>query len=407
MMYWLLALRLRWYSQATALLLLRRWQAIVLVAGTVAPVGGSLLGVASYPVVVSLAEQHGMAWRLAAIGLWQGCWALWTLMQRDQVRGGPFADFTRALPLPARQTRYADLIVLLVSDTPLFIPFVAAAVALAAQHGASWETARGVLLIVFLIASQLSAQLAVLQERRRAFVSFVVADVVVAAALGLGGPAAAAALALPVAAALWALVVDLPMLPQRAGDLVHRAVQPLLRLMGYALARLPPAGRLSLGILYRQHLASMLGKFFSCLLIAFASKGLMTVWNNDGRCLPMAFIAAGFIALSASGLYRHLQMAHDDALGYMGALPLARRWTLLADTAAVLSFGAPFVAALGATLWADAGVPSHLVAAYLASFVLLVVLLRGPQLFSNRHAVVTSAVLAVSWTFAAATVLQP
>ncbi len=407
MTYRMLAMRLRWYSEATALLLLRRWQAIVLFAGTVAPVGGSLLGVASYPVVVLLAERHGVAWRLGAIGLWQGCWALWTLMQRDQVRGGRFADFVRALPLPPRQRRFVDLVVLLISDTPLFIPFVAAGMALGLRHGASWESVRGSLLLVFLLASQVSAQHAVLDEHPRVVASFVVADVWVAFALGLRGPAAAAALAPVVVGALWALAVDVPMLPRRAGDLVQRVAAPLQRLLGRALAHLPPAARLSLGILYRQHRSSMLGKFFSCLLIAFASEGLMTVWHHDGRCLPMVLIAAGFIALSASGLYRHLQMAHDEARPLMAALPLGPRWMVPADTFAVLSFGTPFAAVLVGTLWADAHVPAGMAAGCLASFLLLVVLLRGPQLFSNRHSVVTSSVLAALWTFAAATILQP
>ena len=92
-------MRLRWYSAATARLLLRRWQMILLLAGTLVPIGGSLLAVAAYPVLVLLETDHGIVWKLGAIGMWQGCWVLWALMQQDQLRGGQFADYLRALPI--------------------------------------------------------------------------------------------------------------------------------------------------------------------------------------------------------------------------------------------------------------------------------------------------------------------
>lgn len=146
-------MRLRWYSQATALVLLRRWQTILLWVGTLAPVGGSLLGVASYPVLVLLDADHGVAWRLSAIGLWQGFWALWALMQRDALRGGQFADYLRALPIHAFLRRRIDSVVLLVGNTPLLIPFVAAGIALGADEVPALEAARGALLMAFLLAT--------------------------------------------------------------------------------------------------------------------------------------------------------------------------------------------------------------------------------------------------------------
>ncbi|KAF1047445.1 hypothetical protein [Xylophilus sp.] len=154
----LLALRLRWYGEATALALLRRWQAILLWTGLLAPVGGTLLGVAAYPVLAILQPGRGTAWRLGAIGLWQGCWALWALMQKDALRGGPCAAYLRSLPIPASTRRRIDFVVLLTGSTPLLVPFIAAGVELGTAGLAPLAAVRGGLLLAFLLATQWCAQ---------------------------------------------------------------------------------------------------------------------------------------------------------------------------------------------------------------------------------------------------------
>ncbi|RRS06044.1 hypothetical protein EIP75_00055 [Aquabacterium soli] len=409
MIYRLLALRLRWYSEATALLLLRRWQAIVLILGTFTPVGGSLLREAAYPVMVLLSGQHGVIWLMGALGLWQGFWALWALMQREQVRGGRFADFAQSFPLPHRTCRVVDLVVLLVSDTPLLIPFVASALALAASDSEPWVCARGALVLVFMLASQLCAQLAVLKGRTAVIAGFVLVDAWVATAIGLPMPpfGSVVLLTLPTLASLGALIANVPPLSPRTAQALRQLTQAGEDLVSWLLRPLSPMVRLSLGVLYRQHLSSMLAKFFTCMLIVFASAGLMSVWDFDGRCLPMAFIAAGLTALATSGLYRPLQMAHEAALPFTAALPLAPRWWRWADTLVVLSFGAPFALCLGGYLVSNAGLSILTAVGFLISFLLLVAALRPPQLFSNRHAVLASTVLASLWTFGAASVIHP
>ncbi|PUE53045.1 hypothetical protein B9Z45_13180 [Limnohabitans sp. 2KL-17] len=404
MIYRLLTLRLRWYSEATALLLLRRWQAIVLVLGVF---GGSLLVESSHLVLALLDERHGLAWRLGAIGLWQGCWCLWALMQIDQIRGGRFRDFAQSLPLTPRHWRATDLLVLLVSNTPLLLPFFAAAFVLGARQGLSWEALRGGLLIVFLLASQFVCQLSAMQGRIRGLGALVVADVWVAGALSMHGPMAAALLAPAATGALWSLWGEVPALPLGAAALFSRVHRLWMSLSRRLIARLPPLIRLALAILYRQHRSSMFGKLFSCLLVVFVAEGLMSIWAYDGRSLPMALIAAGLVAMSISGLYRHLQMAHDEARPFTAALPMRRGWTVPGDTLAVLSFGLPFVLAMVGLLWWHAALSAELAAGFVSSFALLVVVLRRPQLSSSRNAVLSTALVVGLWTFTAATILLP
>ncbi|MCW8164808.1 hypothetical protein D8B22_08685 [Verminephrobacter aporrectodeae subsp. tuberculatae] len=402
MIYRILALRLRWYGEATAQLLLRRWQAVLLLVGVL---GGSLLVESSHWVLVLLNDQHGMVWRLGVIGLWQGCWFLWVLMQLDQLRGGRFRDFTQSLPLSPQHWRTIDLLVLLVSDTPLFLPFVSAAFVLGGRQELSWDALAGGLLIVFLLSAQLACQLAVLRGSIRALISLVFVDGWVAYALSLDDPMRSGMLAMAAIAGLWALVSPLPALLLRAVALPRPVQEIWLLLTRHLFSRLPPLTRLSLGILYRQHRSSMLGKLFNCLLILVTAEGLMSIWRYDGRSLPMALIAAGLVALSASGLFRHLKMAHDDALPFTAALPMPRRWALLGDTLAVLSFGLPFVLAMACTLWDHAGLSALRTAGFVASFALLVLLLHPPQLLSNRNAVMISSLTAALWTFGVASIL--
>ncbi|WP_325343652.1 hypothetical protein [Xylophilus sp.] len=200
----------------------------------------------------------------------------------------------------------------------------------------------------------------------------------------------------------WMLLTDIPAPPRRLWPLLGRTEAGFRRLGDAAMRVLPPDDRLALGILYGQHRPATLGTFFHCLLVTVAALGLMRTWDFDGRCLPMVLIAFGFLALAVSGLYWPLQLAHAAARPYMAALPLRRRWHVRSDATAVLGLAVPFAAVLSASLWRDAAVPAGLAAAAAGSFLSLAVVLRVPQLFSKRHAVVASTVVAAGWTFAAA-----
>jgi hypothetical protein len=403
----MLALRLRWYGEATASVLLRRWQMLLLGTGTLAPIGGSLLPVAAYPVLIVAQPGHGVAWRLGAIGLWQGCWALWALMQRDALRGGPFADFARSLPIHAAARRRIDFVVLLMGNTPLLLFFLAAGVALGGPEVQTWEAVRGALLIVFLLATQWCAQHAVLDKRAGAIPTLLVMDIWAAMALSLPVQGAVATMVPAAALSVWALLTDVPAPAGRLQVLLGQLRALGTRQSSGLMRMLPPADRITLGILYGQHRSVMLGTLFTCLLVTFAARGLMDVWDFDGRSFPMVMIAFGIVALAISNLYRPLHIAHDAARSFTATLPLQRQWWVRADTIALMVFALPFAAAMTAPLASESGVQASDIAAAVASLLALVALLRLPQLFSRRHSVVVSMLLTTSWTFACAHLLTP
>jgi hypothetical protein len=109
-------------------------------------------------------------------------------------------------------------------------------------------------------------------------------------------------------------------------------------------------------------------------------------------------LAEGCVALTFSGLFRGLHVAHRASLAYVGALPLSTGWWRPFDLVAVCGAAMPFLGALAAFAWAiGAATPSRALAA-LAANVALLCALRPFQLFSERHAVVLATLLAGCWT---------
>lgn len=359
----------------------------------------------AYPVGVLLDLRYGSGWRLLGLCLWQGTWALWALMQREQIRGGEFMNYLHTLPVSPGAWRRVDLVVLLIADTPLLVLLLAAALVVGARHGASWQSAQSGLLLIFLLCSQLCAQHAVLDEKTDVKMVYLLVDGWVALALALPPAGSAALLLGPSVLSVYGLCRGVPRLPFHVNGWAQPVVQSLQLAAATLLRRLPINLQLPLDILYLEHQGVMLGKLLSCSVITVASLALMNVWHFDQRCLPLALIASAFIALNASGLYRFLRQSHDAARPFTAPLPLPRRWWRHGDAPAVLSFGLPFVLVLCGALWARSAAPASVIGGCLTSFVAMLPLLRLPQLYSARHAVVLSTTFAALWTAAAVAAL--
>lgn len=161
--------------------------------------------------------------------------------------------------------------------------------------------------------------------------------------------------------------------------------------------RLHPAILISSSVLFRQRRAELIGKAMGAACIAATALGLMRVFDYDARAFTLAVMAQTLIALSLSGLYRGLQMAHQDAARFFAALPLRPAWWRMFDIAAVVALALPFLAMpAGALLLWHAGSSAQILGAAASSAALLAVL-RAPQLFNERHAVVLSSLVTGLW----------
>jgi hypothetical protein len=373
--------------------LLRRWQAITLVTGVLASANASAFGnldTFARPLLTLVAPGHGAAWR---IGYLLGLLLLavaWAAMQRDQIAGGPFMAFAGSLPFTPRQRRNADLAVLLLADSPLLL-VAASALGLAAGRGA--PAAHAVLLCdVALLA--LVAQRAVLERRPGAWPGVAAGAVLAGACFGTRVDLAAN-LFVGAAAVLALVLAPRPRAHRRAWRSRARRASPLTvgRRRGAAL-------QISLAILVRERRGEMVAKGLSAAAVVAAAIGLVILFDRDTRSFPTVLLAEGCVALTFSGLFRGLHLAHRASMGYAGALPLPAGWWRPYDLVAVLAAALPFLAAPAAYAWAiGAAPPAHGVAA-LASNAALLCALRTPQLISDRHAVVLATVLAGCWTAA-------
>jgi hypothetical protein len=169
-------------------------------------------------------------------------------------------------------------------------------------------------------------------------------------------------------------------------------------LSGPIAGRHGAALRMSLAVLVRERRGETIAKCLSAAAIAAAAVGLVTLFDLDARSFPTVLLAEGCVALTFSGLFRGLHVAHRASMGYAGALPLPGGWWRPFDLAAVLGASMPFLGGLAAFAWAiDAATPPRALAALVANALLLCAL-RPFQLFSERHAVVLATLLAGCWT---------
>jgi len=378
---------------STARLLLRRWQALVLLLGVLASANASVFSNAdtfARPILLVLAPGHGPGWRCGHLILLLGAAALWAHMQRAQIQGGAFMAFAASLPLDARRRRRADLAVLLLADSPLLL-MVAGALA---SEGARGGGPAHLLLLAALVPLALAAQVGVLERRPAAAAGLAAACALLAAAFGTR-LAPAANLLVCAAAALALRRAPWPQPPALARLRLPAPAWPG-RLLRAVAGRHAALLQVSFSILLRERRDETLAKALGAGMLFALALGLAAVFEHDRRAIAAAWVVQGLTALHLSGLFRGLQMAHLASAIYTGALPLGPNWWRRFDLAAVLAFSLPFLAAPALLAWWEGAGPAR-AAAGLVSYAALLGVLRAPQLASERHAVVLSAIAAGSW----------
>jgi hypothetical protein len=394
----LLHYRLRWYAAATARLLLRRWQGLVLAVGLLASADAGVfenIAILNRPLLGLLAPGHGFAWRFGYLLVLQLVAVLWAVMQRAQIEGGGFMAFVGSLPFTPRQRRQVDLAVLVLADSPLLL-MVAGSITVTAAHR---HAAPHVVLLIDVALLALVAQLAALERRPVGWAGVLLACLLLADGVGAG-------LALWVNALVGAVAwLALRRAPWPAWPLAGQsrrlpfADRPR-RLLRMLAARHAAALQVSLAILLRERRGEAIAKLMSAAAVFAGAFALMRVFDYDDRARIVALLAQGLTALTLSGMYRGLHMAHLASAGYTAALPIKPAWWRAFDLATVLGFGLPLLAVPAFAACVLAGLPPVRALAGIASNLALLAALRAPQLFRERHAVVLSTLVAGCWTVA-------
>lgn len=350
----------------------------------------------AYPLLALLKPGHDVLWRggyLLALLAFSG---LWASMQRRQIEGGPFMGFAGSLPFTPRQLRHVNIVVLLLADGPLLF-LVGAALASTVAHHA--PPARP-LLLCDLVLMALVTQVAVLEQRLANLPLLALTCFMVAASFDTR---AALALELLVgAAAVLALWLVPRQRTQRAA--VKLAVPvPIARERRPRSAFVPAhvaALQISFAILHRERRNELIGKALLAAGIVAAAWRLVQLFDGDARGFPTILMAQGVVALTMSGLFRHLHMAHRASTGFTGALPLAPCWWRVFDMTVVAACCLPFLAILAAVAWYTGVATPWQGAAAVISSTFLLCGLALPHWRSERHAVIIGGALTGLWVAA-------
>ncbi|MGC7405350.1 hypothetical protein ACPWR0_07655 [Pandoraea pneumonica] len=388
----MLTLRLRWYALETSRVLLRHWQALVLMLMLALPsmpvfAQARILGA---PVLATLAPTRGVEWQFLWVHALEAIGALWVLAQRRAISGGSFAAFVRSLPIPEWRGRSVDLAMLALASTPLLLCVVAALIALAAHPGAHY------LYVLDLTLITLAAQLAILHRKRQHLWPLVTANVLLVAGLRFAGSLGYALLTGALLVALWSLTRS------SASGGAHR-VRPSVPFDAPPARKrhvLSPIVRLQAGIL-RRHSSAVLGRCLMMTAIAGVTVYLVRLWEFDGRAFPMVLISQAGIVLVAAMHYRELHAAHQHAAHFTRSLPRRAVTQTFADFATVVGLALPFVAVGPVYLASNDTISAAKVLIVLISALPLIALLRLPQRYVPNQSVLTGATLAALWVTAA------
>jgi len=403
----LLSCRLRWYAYETGRLLRRHWKALFLALMLLSPAMMPVLEqtrILGAPVLTLLSPEHSTIWRFGWLILLQACGVLWLLIQRNAVSGGAFMDYVHSLPVRPGQLRRTHLALLLLADTPLLLPVLAATVFLAAQP----HRVIPCLSVLDLVLSTLCAQLLVLERAWRHLPRVLLANLLlivsISAGLGANIPLSLLMLALCALICLVTIVAS-PATPNVArrwdwSGIPARMSGRSSERHGLCLlqARFPLL-HLSMRILFDRYRSASLVRGLVQLLLASGAILLMQLWHFDSRALPLTLMVQALMALVSAGAYRDLQREHDHAAPYRLTLPIPA-WALArADSLTVLLGCLPFALAMtGAVAVHRAAAGALLSLSSVLLLAPLLVALRVPLVHAPRQALVWACLLAGMWS---------
>lgn len=391
----MLSCRMRWYVLETSRLLRRYWQALLLSVMLLLPAmpvfaQTQILGA---PVLEAVVPSRGVEWQLVWVHMLEAIGVLWVLAQRTAIGGGAFGAFVRSLPIADGRRRAVDIAMVLMASTPLLLPVLAAAIALAFLP----QKLGNYLFVLDLTLITLGWQLTVLSWGTRNAAPLIVANVVLVGASQAGEPIRPALLLIPLVLAAWA-IAHTPSASVSRRSVGLRAFAR--RATSWTQARiefgLSPLMKLQIGIV-RDRAAAAFGRYLTMGSVAASTCFLLKLWGYDARVVPLTLISQAAIALIAAATYRDLRAAHLRAAHFTFSLPVASTTVVCADMLTVAALALPFASIAPLLLVAHGVLTGWTTGALLFSGAPLVVALYLPQRYAPRQSIVLGVVLATMW----------
>ncbi|BBA44257.1 hypothetical protein BCCH1_67600 [Burkholderia contaminans] len=390
----MLSCRLRWYAHATSSLLRRHWQALLLLAMLLLPAMPvfSQTRILGAPVLAALAPSHGIEWRFAWVHLLEAVGILWVLAQRTAITGGPFGAFLASLPIPDGRRRLVDAIVVIIASTPLLLPVLASAVALAFLP----QKAINYLFVLDLFLITLGWQMTALSRNTRNAIALTVANVFLVGGFHADGALRPVLLTVPLLLAAFTIAHIAPASAARsrvAGAFSRRVADSIRTRVRNGLS---PVARLQIGIL-QDRAASTVGHCLMMGSVVASTCFLLALWGFDKRAVPLTLMAQAAISLIAAATYRDLRAAHLHAAHFMRSLPMSAFAKRRADWLTVAALALPFAAVAPLLLAMHGVLSSQMAMALVCSGAPLLALHYLPQRFASRQSVLLGLLLTVVW----------
>lgn len=288
--------------------------------------------------------------------------------------------------------------VLLLSDSLLFLPAIAAAITFPALRLTPSELVIHYLVTGALISLVLAAQLSELHQKFSSRLLIILTTNILLS-LSLESSEYLVAWLLQSVALTIALALvfmpesQRPCAPRQWQHLsLTRTWQPLGILFHPALA-------IQFKALFKERAAETFMRLGASFAMALGADALSNIEEYDYRSLPTGIIALAAIAIMVSGFYRMLHSLHSPVSEYMHTLPVPDGFWALRDASLIIALGfAPFCMIMYPLLI------QHIVSPLTAgltgiAYLSLMVLLRFSQLHGGRQSVLLSTIIAAAWAW--------
>lgn len=396
-------LRLRWYVTATAHVVRRHWQWFV-IASLVVPSATpptQIVKALAFPVVGMVRPGHEVLWYALHLALVQAAALGWVWLQREALAGGPMASYASTLPFRRVIVHRANAALLLVADSLLLLPGLAALIITPAQPGDLPAGIFHAISVAALVLMALSAQQAALERDGFALSLALAPGMPWAWSLAHNDtPGAWMLLALTASAALvlvyWTPALRMPRSAARRRPREKPATAGLS-----TTHWLPITARIQANALLVDQLPATTLRLAAAIGIVVGADLLIGVFGFDARTLPTAILAMAASALILSGSYRGLASAHASMDRYSAALPLAKSFWIARDIGFVMLLAVLPLAILLVPLIKHTTAPAWPRLVLAAADLGLIALLRLPLLVTKRQTVLVGALLAGGWSAAA------
>lgn len=306
----MLKYRLYWYQQKVFAKLVRFKHAIIIMIALFVPTMSWLNSLITQPILSVVAVTATTHAYLVLVLLIQLIYLGWISIQSDAIYPDIVQSYLATLPLPARQRRIEDIVMLFIANNIFWIPFVAAYFSL--SHSAAPLSGLSIVRLCAFMMSIISSQYLWLNRRLAACVVLFAVDFL------LFANRAYPSVIIPV------IAIVISVMPLLYPDLVvwkRRLLLPSGEFNTSIVNKFPVVG-MSWLILWRNYRIDLTTRMLIVLGVIILASALV-LKNQTFSSIQIDVAATAIMTLVWSGVYPLLKETRDACSLYLHSLPIA------------------------------------------------------------------------------------